>query len=102
MPKSHDDVHAEIFGRINSLESKIDDTNGYLRGVVESNEKLIKLFTKALYILAGIVLFLLCVVAYGAIGDKGLRSVRENAPVVYVIPANTHDFDRWQFRLRVA
>lgn len=99
--KTHDEIHAEIFGRINTLESKIDDTNGYLRGVVESNEKLIRLFSKALYILAGIVLFLLGVVAYGAIGDKGLRSVRENAPVVFAIPANTHDFDRWQSRPRV-
>ena len=98
MPKSHDEIHGEIFGRINALESKIDGTNGYLRGVVESNEKLIKLFSRALYILAFIATACLFALIYGAIGEHGLHSVRKAMPgTAYAIPAH-NDFDKWRGR----
>ena len=38
----------KIEERFNVIESKVDETNGYLKGVVESNQKLIKLFMRAL------------------------------------------------------
>ena len=34
---------SKVYDRINSVESKVDETNGYLRGVVESNVNLIDL-----------------------------------------------------------
>ena len=91
---NHEIEHEKIYQRINKLESKIDDTNGYLRGVVESNEKLIKLFTKALYILAGITLLSLGALVYGAIGKDGLFSVRQILPDKMVAIPAQNDFDK--------
>ena len=98
---NHDLEHEKIYGRINKLESKIDETNGYLRGVVESNEKLIKLFSKALYILAGITLLSLAALVYGAIGKDGLFSVRQILPDKMVAIPMQNDFDKWRRAVKV-
>lgn len=37
---------SKVYDRINSVESKVDETNGYLRGVVESNVNLIDLLKR--------------------------------------------------------
>ena len=103
MPKSHDDIHADLYKRVNTLESKIDETNGYLRGVVESNEKLITLLEKrdttlnrVIWALLVILLFSLGVIAFGAIGKEGMHSVRQSLPTLpataEAIPPH-NDFD---------
>ena len=51
MSTPQSEVNQELFRRVNALEQVYNETNGYLKGIVESNEKLIKLFSKALYIL---------------------------------------------------
>lgn len=105
MPKSHDDIHADLYGRVNQLESKIDETNGYLRGVVESNEKLIALLEKrdttlnrVIWALLVILLFALGVIAFGAIGKEGMHSVRQSVPTLAAVPPD-HDFDKWMRRV---
>ena len=117
MAKTHDEIHAEMFGRINTLESKVDNTNGYLRGVVESNEKIIKqndrligLIEKrdaaqgrVIWALLLLILFALGVIAFGAIGKEGMHSVRQTLPTMPqtadAIPAH-NDFDKWRGRHR--
>lgn len=49
---------------------------GYLKGVVDSNEKLIKLFTRALYVISFIAITAVGAVIFGAIGKEGMHSVR--------------------------
>ena len=104
--QTHDAIHAETFRRINTLESKMDETNGYLRGVVESNEKLITLLEKrdttlnrVVWALIVLLFFELGVIAFGAIGEEGLHAVRQNLPNLptshTAIPAH-NDFDKWQ------
>lgn len=105
----HDEIHADLYGRVNRLESKIDETNGYLRGVVESNEKLITLLEKrdttlnrVIWALLVLLLFAVGVIAFGAIGKEGMHSVRQtmpNLPTAAVVPHN--DFDKWQYRHKV-
>lgn len=109
MPMPQSQINNQLFGRLNSLESKVDETNGYLRGVVESNEKLITLLEKrdttlnrVIWALLVILLFALGVIAFGAIGKEGMHSVRDTLPVV---PTNTadalpahNDFDKWRGR----
>lgn len=108
MAKIHDEIRADIYGRVNALESKIDETNGYLRGVVESNEKLITLLEKrdttlnrVIWALLVILLFALSVIAFGAIGKDGMHSVRQTLPNLpqqsAAIPAH-NDFDKWLVR----
>ena len=42
IPTQHDKVHAEMFRRLNDVESKIDTSNGYYKPLAESNEKFVK------------------------------------------------------------
>lgn len=95
----------KVYDRINTLESKVDETNGYLRGVVESNEKLITLLEKrdttlnrVIWALLVILLFALGVIAYGAIGDNGMKTVRDTMPKIptAAIPAH-NDFDKYYY-----
>ena len=96
---AHDKIHAEIFKRINEMETKFDDMSGYMRGVMESNQELIKLLKKALHILAGItatcVLACLFAVIYGAIGKDGLHSVRKTMPGTVAVFPWTDDLADW-------
>lgn len=87
----------KIEERFQSIEQKVDSMCGYLKGVVDSNEKLIKLFTRALHIISFIALVAVGAVIYGAIGKDGMHSVRELVPsVAEMIPA-PHDLDKWQY-----
>lgn len=86
----------KIEERFNSIESKVDSMCGYLKGVVESNEKLIRLFSKALYVLSFIAVVAVGAIIYGAIGENGLKSVRSIVPdLTYAIPVH-NDLDYWQ------
>jgi hypothetical protein len=104
MPICKDAEHDKIYSRINSLESKIDSTNGYLKGVVESNEKLITLLEKRdkntgriVWALIVLLLFTICVIAFGAIGKEGMFTVRDTVPKVAVYPPD-HSLDKWRYR----
>lgn len=91
----------KIEERFNVIESKVDETNGYLKGVVESNQKLIKLFTVSMGVISFIAIIAVGAIIVGAIGESGFKTVREQIPpVVEAIPA-PHDLDLWQNRDRV-
>jgi hypothetical protein len=96
---------SKVYDRINSVESKVDETNGYLRGVVESNVNLIDLLkrrdtttNRIITALVFLLLFAIGVIAYGAIGERGLKTVRDTLPTMptqtYALPAH-NDFDKW-------
>lgn len=75
---------------------------GYLKGVVDSNEKLIKLFTRALYVISFIAIIAVGAVIFGAIGKDGMHSVRQIVPdIVYAIPTDHHELDFWQNRRNI-
>lgn len=39
---TNEEVHKELFDRVNALERGQSETNGYLKAVVEQNERYIK------------------------------------------------------------
>lgn len=108
-------VNDQIFGRINKIESKVDSTNGYLKGVIEMNEKLIgqydrlialhekrdKTLSRIIWALLVLLLFAIGVIAFGAIGKEGMHSVRQTLPNLpqqsAAIPAH-NDFDKWRYK----
>ena len=94
----------KVYDRVNIVESKVDETNGYLKGVVESNVALIDLLKRRdtttgriITALVILLLFSLGVIAYGAIGE-GLRTVRDTLPSVptrnEAVPMH-NDLDKW-------
>lgn len=115
MPMPQSQINSQLFGRLNSLESKVDETNGYLKGVVESNEKMLaqndKLIAllerrdttqnRVIWALFILLLFSVGVIAFGAIGKEGMHSVRQTLPNLpqqsAAIPAH-NDFDKRRYR----
>lgn len=88
-------VNQELFERVGKCERGYAEMNGYLTALIEQNNKLIRLLTRVCYGLIIISVFLLLIVAYGAIGERGLHSVRQTLPSrVAAIPAH-NDFDKW-------
>ena len=84
--------------RFNSIETKVDELSGYLKGVVESNQKLIKLFTISIGVISFIAIMAVGAIIVGAIGKDGMHSVRQIIPdIVYAIPADNHEVDFWQY-----
>lgn len=102
-----DDNFKEIYSRINSLESKQAETNGYLQAILEGpresnlrhdarfdkfmeqNDRYMKLVWRIILILTAITVISIFAIIYGAIGDKGLKSVRESVPALPI--SNTID-----------
>lgn len=88
-------VNQELSERIGKCERGFAELNGYLTALIEQNNKLIKLLTRVCYGLIVISVFLLLIVAYGAIGKEGLYSVRKAMPSrIAAIPA-PGDLDKW-------
>ena len=86
----------KIEQRFQSIEQKVDSMCGYLKGVVDSNEKLIKLFTSALYIIGFIAITAVGAIIVGAIGESGFKTIRDAMPTIsYAIPADHHELDQW-------
>ena len=82
--------------RFNQIESKVDETNGYLKGVVESNQRLIKLLTISLGIISFIAVLAVSAIIVGAIGENGFKTVRDKMPnIAYAIPADHKELDQW-------
>lgn len=87
----------KIEERFQSIEQKVDSMCGYLKGVVDSNERLISLFTKALYVISFIAISAVGAIIIGAIGESGFKTLRDQVPKVsYAIPTDHHDLDYWQ------
>jgi len=115
MPIPQSQINNQLSSRLNALESKVDETNGYLKGVVESNEKMLaqndKLITllekrdttqsRVIWALFILLLFSIGVIAFGAIGKEGMHSVRQTLPkmptAAWAIPAH-NDLDKWRYR----
>lgn len=96
MPTLQSEINKELYNKVNSFKTEFAEMNGYLKSIVEQNEKLIKLLRNAMYILAFITLCCLFAVIYGAIGKDGLHSVRDAIPKMATIPAH-NDFDKWMY-----
>lgn len=99
MPTPQNEINSEIFNRINALEKVTSEMSGYFKGIVEQNDKLIKLFTKALYILATVAFLAIFALIYGAIGKDGLHAVRQAMPERIADLPGSQDFDRWRGRV---
>jgi len=86
----------KIEQRFQSIEQKVDSMCGYLKGVVDSNEKLITLFTRALYVISFIAITAVGAIIVGAVGERGFKTIRDAVPTIsYAIPANHHELDKW-------
>ena len=93
-------VNQELSKRIGKCEQGYAELNRYLAAHIEQNNKLNRLLTRVCYGLIVICVFLLLIVAYGAIGKEGLYSVRKAMPSrIAAIPA-PGDLDKWMHARR--
>lgn len=95
------EINTEVFRRINSLEKVSSELSGYFKGMVENTKELISLMRNeqkhhkvVVSILASLLAFCIAAIIYGAIGERGLHSVRQTLPTAVAIPAH-NDFDKF-------
>ena len=79
---TNDEVHKELFDRVSELEKGQAETNGYLKAVVEQNERYIKLVWRVILILAFITIASLFALIWGACGSEGFKTIRDSLPNV--------------------
>lgn len=105
MAATQGEINKELFKRINSLERVASELSGYFKGMVDNTKELIGLMRSeqkhhkvVVGILATLLAFCIAALVYGAIGDKGLHSVRQTMPLSVgdAITAG-NDFDRWMY-----
>ena len=105
MPTPQSEVNQELFRRVNALECVASELSGYFKGMVDNTKELIGLMRNeqkhhkiVVGILATLLAFCIAALVYGAIGEKGLHSVRQTMPLA-VSDAITADnyFDRWMY-----
>ena len=95
------DINRDLYSKFNACKAEQAETNGYLKAIVEQNDKLIRQNTRALYIIASFGLICLFALIYGAIGKEGLHSVRQSLPAgvpkqTAAIPCPDDGLDKWR------
>lgn len=73
---TNEDVHRELFERLNKNEDQISNLLGKVGILVEQNDKFLKLIGKAISALFWVCVMLIGAIIYGAIGKDGFYAVR--------------------------
>lgn len=88
---SGDDVHKDLYDKINANTAAVASlaatvavltaqNERFIKLLENDNQRLTKVFKWVAVFMFLLIIFLVTVIAYGAIGDKGLHSVRQNQP----------------------
>ena len=104
------DINEAIFDRIEKIEGNVESMSATLaemRGMVSTSmkatDKMISLLGKTVWALVILLFFFAGAVIYGAIGEKGLKSVRDALPSTpslplkpdYPLPNPPDGLDKW-------
>mgnify|MGYP003292316144 FL=1 len=80
---TNDEVHRELFAKVGTLANSVSELSGAVAVLNKTNTDLVALLKKALSYQFYVILLLIAVLIYGAIGEKGFRTVREAVPFPY-------------------
>ena len=107
---THDDVHKDLYDKINTCTSEMKELTGAVRILTQQNEKFFSLIEKQnereqkiVKWAFGIIVICLLIIGYGAIGKDGMFTVRKAIPTfpsedthsTYAIPPH-NDLDKWK------
>ena len=107
------DINAQIFDRIEKVENNVESissamtemrsTMAEMRGMVSASmkgqDKMISLLGKTIWALVFLLFLFAGAVIYGAVGEKGLKSVRDTLPTMprkaYPMANLPDPLDKW-------
>lgn len=78
----NDDIEKDQYAKIEVLTKSVSELTGAVSVLNKTNTDLVNTLKKALFYEFLIIVFLILVIAYGAIGERGMYAVRETMPSV--------------------
>ena len=78
----HDDVEKDQYAKIEVLTKTVSELTGAVSVLNKTNTDLTSTLKRALFYQFIVIVFLILVIAYGAIGERGMYAVRETMPSV--------------------
>lgn len=78
----HDDIEKDQYAKIEVLTKSVSELTGAVSVLNKTNTDLTTTLKRALFYQFIVIVFLILVIAYGAIGERGMYAVRETMPSV--------------------
>ena len=78
----HDDIEKDQNAKIEALTKSVSELTGAVSVLNKTNTDLTTTLKRALFYQFIVIVFLILVIAYGAIGERGMYAVRETMPSV--------------------
>lgn len=78
----HDDIEKDQYAKIEVLTKTVSELTGAVSVLNKTNTDLTSTLKRALFYQFIVIVFLILVIAYGAIGERGMYAVRETMPSV--------------------
>ena len=78
----HDDIEKDQYAKIEVLTKSVSELTGAVSVLNKTNTDLTTTLKRALFYQFIVIVFLILVIAYGAIGERGMYAVRKTMPSV--------------------
>ena len=78
----HDEIEKDQYAKIEVLTKSVSELTGAVSVLNKTNSDLVVTLKRSIFYQFIIIVFLILVIAYGAIGERGMYAVRETMPTV--------------------
>ena len=78
----HDDIEKDQYLKIENLTKTVSELTGAVSVLNKTNTDLVSTLRRTSFYQFLTIIFLIAVIAYGAIGERGLYAVRETVPTI--------------------
>lgn len=78
----HDDIKKDQYAKIEVLTKSVSELTGAVSVLNKTNSDLVTTLKRSIFYQFLVIVFLILVISYGAIGERGMYAVRETMPSV--------------------
>lgn len=78
----HDEIEKDQYAKIEVLTKSVSELTGAVSVLNKTNSDLVTTLKRSIFYQFIVIVFLILVIAYGAIGERGMYAVRETMPTV--------------------
>ena len=78
----NDDIEKDQYAKIEVLTKSVSELTGAVSVLNKTNSDLVTTLKRSIFYQFLVIVFLILVIAYGAIGERGMYAVRETMPTV--------------------
>lgn len=80
--EQHDEIEKDQYAKIEVLTKSVSELTGAVSVLNKTNSDLVVTLKRSIFYQFLVIVFLILVIAYGAIGERGMYAVRETMPAV--------------------